>query len=120
MKAIFLGLLLFTSCSLIPERSRERQIQTDIIASLTEKSSQFANCVSDNKLFDKFNVKRIRIVLFLSIDSNGQVEKFRLDEQKYPNEFSECMFKVVDTTVFPKIKSHEIIELEQPFIFSKK
>lgn len=112
-------LFLFISCSLVPNRARERQIQTEILANLTEKSENFSSCVKSNDLFNKLNTKRIRVVLELSIDSNGQVSKFKLDDQKYPNEFSECIFNTVDTIIFPKVKNHEVIELQQPFVFSK-
>ena len=113
-------ILILSSCSILPERYRQREIQTEIISKMTEKSPEFSKCIETNQLFTKFNTKRVRIVIFLSIDSRGQIEKFKLDQKKYPNEFSECIFTTLDTVSFPKIKNHELIELEQPFIFSAK
>lgn len=112
--------ILLYSCTLLPYSSREREIQTDIVVNIREKSPQFAKCIKSNNLFSKFQKERIRLVVFLAIDSKGHIEKFQLDDKKYPNEFSECIFKVVDSVSFPKIKNNELIELEQPFIFSKK
>jgi hypothetical protein len=105
---------------LLPQRAREKDIQNEILSNLTEKSPQFSDCLKSNQLFKKFNTKRIKLVIFLTIDSKGHIEKFNLDEKKYPNLFSECIFNVVSTISFPKIKNHELIELQQPFIFSLK
>ena len=112
--------MLLTSCSLFPLRQRDREIQAQIISKLKLNAQDFAGCVKSNDLFNKLNKERIRVVMFLSINSKGQVEKFRLEDQKYPHNFSECIFNLVDAISFPEIKSHELIELEQPFIFSKK
>ncbi len=122
MKQIFLNLLIFLtliSCSTLPN-TRERKIQTEIISKLTAQGPNLAKCVKNSNLFEKFGVQRLRVKIFLTIGSNGQIQKFALDEQKYPNEYSECTFSIVDTIGFPKIDKNELIELEQTFIFSKE
>lgn len=115
-----LSFILIASCSFFPQRKRERELQTKIISEINQQSFKLAECVKNSQLFNKFKQDRIRIVLFLSIDSRGQIEKFKLDDQKYPEAFSECAFKIIDSITFPKLGHHELIELEQPFIFSKK
>ena len=111
---------LLSSCSLFSGRERERKIQTEIISRLNAKSAQFASCAKQTKIFDHFKQQRVRVVLHLSINSEGQIEKFKLDGKDYPNEFSECIYQIADLIRFPKVDNHELIELEQPFIFSKK
>lgn len=113
-------LLSLVSCSLLPENSRKRKIQTEVVRTLTDRAPELSKCISENDLFEKFQTDRIRILVYLTINSKGQVEKFKLDEQKYPNEFSECIFQKIDSVSYPKIKEHEVLNLEQPFIFSKE
>lgn len=113
-------LLILGGCSLFSKNSRERKIQTTIIKSISSKSKQLSKCAKDSSLFTELDKTRVRVVLHLAINSQGQIEKFKLDNKNYPEDFSECVFKIVDLIVFPKIKNHEVIELEQPFIFSKK
>ncbi|MFT6630947.1 MAG: hypothetical protein ACJAS4_000891 [Bacteriovoracaceae bacterium] len=117
-------LLIFTfsliSCSIFPQRVRERKIQSEIISKISVKAPNLSNCASDHKIFAHFKEDRIRVVLSISINNKGLVEKFKLDDKPYNEDFVECMFKVIDLISFPKIKNHELIELEQPFIFSKK
>ncbi len=112
--------ILLSSCSIFKDRSRERKIQTDIISRLNQKADQYAKCAKENKVFQKLKQERLRVILHLSINAQGQIEKFKLDNKPYPNNFSECIFKITDTINFPKIENHELIDLEQPFIFSKK
>lgn len=111
---------LFISCSIFPHRARERKIQSDIVSKISGKAPNLSACAKKHKIFDHLKQERIRVVLYLSINNKGLVEKFKLDEKEYSESFTECMFKVVDLISFPKIKNHELIELEQPFIFSKK
>lgn len=115
----FVVLFLIIACGLLPERTREREIQTEILSNLTQKSEDFSTCVKKNDLFNKFNTSRIRIVVKFLINSNGQVSQFQLDEKKYPKEFGECIAHTIEQITFPSIKGHEVIELQQPFIFSK-
>lgn len=123
MKLLVLNFVIFTlisSCAQFKERDRQRKIQTVIISKITNNASIFSACAKESKLFKALKKERIRVVLFLSIASNGQVEKFKLDNKKYPSSFSECIFKATDKISFPKMRKNELIELEQPFIFSKK
>ena len=120
MKKLIFGLIFLSSCTLVTDRNRERQLQTDIVAGITQEAPKLSQCAQDNNVFDLFKLDRLNMTLFLSINSDGQIGKFKLDKRKYPESFSECVYKVVNQVKFPKIKSHEVIELEQPFIFSKK
>jgi hypothetical protein len=117
-------MLLFTftliSCSIFPQRVRERKIQSEIVSKISAKAPKLSSCARKHKIFQKFKEDRIRVVLSVSINNNGLVEKFKLDDKEYTEGFVECMFKVIDLISFPKIKDHELIDLEQPFIFSKK
>ncbi len=111
--------LILSSCSLFLSK-RERVIQTEILQKLAQKGSQLAQCAKENKLFEKYDSDRVRVVMFLSINSEKQLEKFKLDKPDYPEEFVNCAFQVVDLISYPKIENHELLEIEQPFIFSKK
>lgn len=113
-------LLLLQSCTMLPKRDRARDLQTDIIAKLSEKTPQIGNCARGAKLKDIFKTNRFRIELYLTLNSKGQIDRFKLDDKNYPNEFVECVFRVVDLIDFPKLKEGESIELTQPFIFSQK
>jgi len=101
-------------------RDRQRKIQTEIISKIKGNSERLSSCAKDAKLFEIFKKDRVRVVLHISINNKSQIEKFQLDDQQYPEKFSECMFKVVDLINYSKIKDNELVELEQPFIFSKK
>lgn len=123
MKVLMYSLIVsvvLSSCSLYKERQRERKIQTEIIARINEQAKKFSSCTEQSELFQKLDAKRVRVVLNLSINANGQIEKYHLDNKKYPQDFADCMYKVLDLISFPKIKEQELIVLEQPFIFSKK
>jgi len=115
---IFLIIVLnFQSCSLFMSK-KERLLQTDILAKLSSQSANLAKCTKNSNLFKIFDKKRIRVVIFLSINSRGQIKRFNLDDKLYPVEYAECVFKVVDLVNFPKLDNGEVIELKQPFIFS--
>ena len=118
IKIIFFFFLV--SCALVPQRDRERKIQTQIISSLSQQSGELAKCVKSSNLFEKFNTNRLRLTLYLTINSDGLINKFKLDEKPYPTVFSECVFNKIDKISYADIKENELIELEQPFIFSKE
>lgn len=99
---------------------RERVIQTEILQKLSQNAPQLAECAKRNKLFEAVGSERVRVVMHLSINSDRQVEKFKLDNPSYPETFVNCAFQVVDLISFPQIENHELLEVEQPFIFSKK
>ena len=115
----WLALAFLTSCSLFMSK-RERVIQTEILQKLSLKAPQLAECAKKNELFEKFGVDRVRVVMQLSINSERQVERFKLDRTDYPESFVDCAFQVVDLISYPKIENHELLEVQQPFIFSKK
>lgn len=99
---------------------RDRKIQTEILSKISLKASELAYCAKKSDLFKKFKRDRIRVVMYLSINSEAQVEKFKLDDKPYPEDFANCAFNIIDLIAYPRVKSHELIEVEQPFIFSKK
>ncbi|MBT4792540.1 MAG: hypothetical protein HON90_13290 [Halobacteriovoraceae bacterium] len=117
---VIIFIFLFTSCSLFKSRDKERKLQTKIIHEIAEKSEDFAQCTHQSNLFKKFNQDRIRVVLHIALNSSGQIERFKLDEKLYPENFAECIFKIIDLISFPKFQKNKIIEFEQPFIFSKE
>jgi hypothetical protein len=118
--SLLLFFVLANSCAFIYTGNSERELQTKIHAKITEKAPRFRQCALDSKLFTQLNNKRVRIVLFLEISPAGAVEKFKLDKTEYPEKFSNCIFNTIELIAFPKFDSHEILKIEQPFIFSKK
>lgn len=114
-----LALLLLVSCSTFEKRDQARDLQSKMLRALNEKSPEFANCAKESDLFRALGNDRIRVVLDLDINAKGQVEKFKIDNQQYPRKFVDCMFAVADIIIFPKLESDQVVELTQPFIFSK-
>jgi hypothetical protein len=120
MKPMKIIVLLFlTSCSLFMSQ-RERLIQTEIISKISAKAPLLAKCAKQSQLFEKFQQDRVRVVMTLTINSDQQIERFSLDRTDYPEDFSNCAFQIVDLIAYPSIENHELIKVEQPFIFSKK
>ncbi|MCO4755112.1 MAG: hypothetical protein KC478_11565 [Bacteriovoracaceae bacterium] len=114
-----LALLFLVSCSTFHKRDKERDLQSQMLRALNDKSVDFATCAKKHGLFEKLGSDRIRVELILDINSKGQVEKFQIDNQSYSNEFVDCMFSVADLIAFPKLKKGEMVNLTQPFIFSR-
>ena len=108
-----------TSCSTIVERNKKRALQSDIIRSLNSQNKTFSRCAKATNIFDHFKKERVRVEIQLTLNAKGQIDKFQLDDQNYPNDFVDCLFQTVDLIIFPKLESNEIIELNQPMIFSK-
>jgi hypothetical protein len=113
-------MFILSSCSLFSKNDEKRKLQTNILSLLNQNSSKFAKCAKKSDLFKILKQERIRVVMLLSISSNGQIESFKLDNSEYPSIFSECVFNVIDLLSFPKNKLNKLVELEQPFIFSNK
>lgn len=120
LTSTFLTVLLLSSCAQIFSGNKERKLQTEILARINEKAPSFGQCAKKSAVFDKLDKKRIRVVLFLNIKPNGSVEKFKLDGNNYPEDFTNCFFQTVELIQFPKFDSHELIKIEQPFVFNKK
>ena len=114
-----LCLFLLTSCSLFMSK-RDRLIQTEILQKLSLKAPQLAECAKRNQLFESLKSKRVRVVMQISINADRQIEKFKMDDPNYPESFVNCAFQIVDLISYPQIENHELLEVEQPFIFSKK
>lgn len=112
--------LILSSCSLLSARNQERSIQTKIIKRLTVKSSDFEKCAVDSNIFTKFGEKRLRITLLMILGTSGEIEKFSTENTNYPDQFSDCLFSVVDKIKFPKPNSGTSISITQPFIFVQK
>lgn len=122
MQILILSFLILstTSCANFAHRDNERATQSKIVSSLSQRAPDFASCAKSNKLFKHLKADRIRSVISLTLNAKGQIDSFKLDKQKYPDAFSECVFKIVDLIQFPKLEENQLIELEQPFIFVKK
>jgi hypothetical protein len=115
-----LSLIALQSCSIIKNNSQERKIQSKIVNTLNSQSPKLSACAKKANVFKVFNQNRIRVVLYLTIDAKGSLRKFKLDDKIYPDEFANCVFQVVDLSIFPKSEKSQHIEIEQPFIFSEK
>ncbi len=120
-KVLSLIILIFisTSCSTIKERNKKRSLQSETIRSLTAKNVTFGKCAKAADIFGHFKKERIRVELQLTLNEKGQIDKFQLDDKNYPNAFVDCLFQTVDLIIFPKLGANEVIQLNQPMIFSK-
>lgn len=108
------------SCSIFSNNNEHRTYQTKVLASMSEKSTFFAKCAENSDLFDHFARERIRTVIYLSLNKDGGIEKFKLDDKNYPETFTSCVFEALELISFPKTKNHDIVRIVQPFIFSQK
>lgn len=113
-------LFVLTSCANIFSGNKERKLQTEVISKINEKIPDFSKCAKATDVFSALNKKRIRVVLHLDIKPTGLVEKFKLDNTNYPENFTNCFFNTVELIQFPKFDSHELLKIEQPFVFTKK
>lgn len=123
MNRLFFLLLIgifFTSCAFMRESGEHRSLQTEILNKITSKSSEFAVCAKNGKIYQKLGRSRVRVVLHINIDSHGVLEKFQLDDKEYPSEFADCVFQTLELISFPSNKENKLVDIEQPFIFSKK
>ncbi len=106
-------------CGLFKKRDQERAFQSKMIQALNSKTSDFANCAKRNRLFDAFKKERVRVEMKLDIGDDGKVERFQIDNKPYPSKFADCMFTVAESISFPAPNKGEVVELTQPFIFSR-
>jgi hypothetical protein len=122
MKIIIHTLLVFCffSCSSFKERDKKREIQSNTLRALNSKVKDFSECAKVTDIFTILKLKRVRVVLNLTLNSKGQVENFQLDNQQYPDKFVECLFQTIDLIIFPALEPNEVIQLVQPMIFSEK
>lgn len=115
-----LGLvLLISGCGLLKKRDEERAFQSEMIRALNSKTPMFADCAKRHKLFEKFKSERVRVEMKLNIGKNGDVERFQIDNKPYPSKFADCMFAVAESVKFPAPEEGEVVELTQPFIFTR-
>ena len=112
--------LILTGCAFMRESGEHRHLQTEILNKITSKNKQFASCARNSDIYKALGASRVRVVLSLNINKHGELEKFQLDDQSYPMEFSDCVFETLELISFPSNKLDKMIEVEQPFIFSKK
>lgn len=122
MKSILFGLLAiqFTSCAFIYSGNNERKTQTKLVQKINAKAKDFAKCAKESDIFKKLEMSRVPVTLYLEIEKSGSLSKFQLDNKNYPSEFIDCVFNTVELIQFPKLESHDLIKLEQPFVFSSK
>ncbi|MBD65006.1 MAG: hypothetical protein CME62_07350 [Halobacteriovoraceae bacterium] len=110
---------MLNSCAFIYSGSKDREIQTQLHQILAEKSSDFAKCAKSSEIFEHFKSQRVTTTLFLDINPQGQLDKFKLDDKEYPDSFVNCVFDIVELLEFPRFDEQEVIELEQPFAFTE-
>lgn len=116
---LILSLIFVISCASIKERSKKRELQSQIIRALNSKISSFSSCALKHDIYGQFKQNRVRVELQLKLNNKGQVEMFQLDNKPYNEKFIDCLFKTVDIIIFPALDKGEAIELTQPIIFSK-
>lgn len=119
MKKYLLLLLIFLGgCSLFSKNDELRSFQTKTLNLITKNAENFGKCAKNSNIFK--NSSRMRVVMFLSINSSSKLESFRLNKTEYSQKLSECFLNIVDLLDFPKNNMGRTIEIEQPFIFSDK
>ena len=118
MKYIISIILLanLSSCAFIYSGNKQRKEQTEIIRLIKEKNRDFAQCAKKTDIFKQLDQKRVPV----EVNKDAVLEKFKLDDKKYPGEFTDCLFDVVELIQFPKSTEFELIKVEQPFIFKAK
>ena len=115
-----ISLVSIIGCSAIKERSKKRDLQSQIIRALNKKTPLLAKCAKKHDIYKQFGLDRVRVELQLKINYKGQIDTFQLDKKPYTEKFVDCMFSIVDIIVFPALKKDEAVELIQPIIFTKK
>lgn len=114
-----ISLFALTSCSLFSNRHDKRKLQTKIYEKITAKAKDLSHCASKTKLFEHQNSVRVKVSLTFSLNSSGQIERFKLKDD-YPVEFTDCLFKKIDAIDFSNlIDDNMIVNVGQAFIFSK-
>jgi hypothetical protein len=120
MKIIYLiPIFLTLSCANLEERSKKRDLQSKILDLISSQNKRYAACAKDNKIFKDVNADRIKVDMQISINSDGQVNKFQILDNQFSDKFSDCMFQVTDLIDFPSLEENEVIQLTQPFVFKK-
>jgi hypothetical protein len=120
MKSILLlNILIFTSCANLEERNKKRDLQSKILDLISSQNRKYALCAKENKIFNDINSERVKVDMLISINSEGQVNKFQILDNKFSDKFSDCMFQVTDLIDFPSLKENEVVQLTQPFVFKK-
>ena len=79
----------------------------------------FSRCAKENKIFDHFKNDRVRVELVIMLNHRGEIDRFQTDDKKYPDAFVDCIYNILDKTVFPKLKHGEAVQFNQPFIFKR-
>ena len=119
MKKISLLLLLtLSSCAGVYKNRPYREIQTEIIHKIREIAPKLGECVKNSDVYSTLGVERVRIVAEIHINPNGQLDQFKLDQNIYPQSLGECFYKNLDQIEYPKFKEYDLIQIDQPFIFS--
>jgi hypothetical protein len=115
----FFSIFIIYGCAAINERSKKRDLQSQIIRSINKKTSHLAKCAKKHDIYQQFALDRVRVELQVKINSKGQIDTFQLDNKPYSEKFVDCMFNIVDLIVFPALKENEVISLTQPIIFTQ-
>lgn len=120
MKYIYPILLILTiSCANIEERNKKRDLQSKILDLISAQNKRYAGCAKDNNIFKNINNDRVKVDILISINSDGQVNKFQILDNQFSDKFSDCMFQVTDLIDFPSLEENEVVQLNQPFVFKK-
>jgi len=107
------------SCANIEERNKKRDLQSKILRLLASENKRFAKCATNYNIFSTTGKTRVKVDMQITLNSDGQVNKFEILNNIYSDKFSDCMFKVTDLIDFPRLEENEVVELVQPFVFSK-
>ena len=110
-------ILILSGCSNLEKRQKERALQTKILATIKDKTPSFSSCAKNHKIFKHFNAQRVRVELDVTLNNLGQIEAFQTDKKRYPDDFLDCIFSILDNTKFPKLNNGEAVQFTQPFIF---
>jgi hypothetical protein len=114
-----ISLVFLSSCSVVKERNKTRELQSEILREIKANNMAFSRCAKDTKIFDHFEQDRVRVELKIMLNHKGEIERFQTDEKKYPEAFLDCVYKILDKTKFPKLAQGEAVQFTQPFLFRR-
>ncbi|MBL7664908.1 MAG: hypothetical protein JNM93_07220 [Bacteriovoracaceae bacterium] len=114
-KIILLGLILVTSCSQGP--LDESQVKKRVRNLLVENVEDFKGCAIEYSDKTKTENSRIKIIIYLTLNSKGEVVKFWTnDKNNKKSELTNCMINVLENIKFPELGG-SLWQIEQPFVF---
>jgi hypothetical protein len=110
--------LILASCSTTTSpRKEQSKAQQELDQIFEENTPNFYRCAKKNKIFKLLKTSRVRVDLNILSNEFGQLDQFSISQKYMPDDFSECLYQVVDKIQFPVSKLNEQLKINQPVIF---